>query len=64
MQEVTRTVLVADEGMILTDGKNYGRTVYLSVGASASEWYEITEEEYERMSKKLEDQMMHNIEGI
>jgi hypothetical protein len=46
MREEVRTVLVADEGMMLTDGENYGRVVYLAVGADASAWYEITQEEY------------------
>jgi hypothetical protein len=45
MKEVTRTVLVADEGMILTDGETYGTTVYLEVGGDASLWREVPIEE-------------------
>lgn len=43
MKTVTRTVLIADEGMILTDGENFGKTVYLGEGADASEWHEVPE---------------------
>lgn len=45
MKTITRTVLVADEGMILTDGKSYGKEVYLAEGADASVWREVSEEE-------------------
>lgn len=44
---VTRTVLIADEGMVLTNGKNYGKEVYLGVGADESAWCEVSEAEYE-----------------
>ncbi len=42
----TRTTLYAEEGMILTNGKDYGKIVHLAVDADASAYYEITEEEY------------------
>ena len=45
MKTITRTVLVADEGMILTDGKSYGKEVYLAEGADASVWREVSEAE-------------------
>ena len=41
MKTVIRTVLIADEGMILTDGESFGREVYLAEGADVSEWREI-----------------------
>lgn len=47
MKTVTRTVLIADEGMILTDGEKFGKTVYLGEGADASEWHEVPEGEQE-----------------
>ena len=47
MKTVTRTVLIADEGMMLTDGKSYGKEAYLSEGADTSAWHEISEAEYE-----------------
>lgn len=41
-----RKILTASGGMVLTDGKNYGRIIYLAEAADASAWYEIPEEEY------------------
>ena len=51
----TRTTLYADEGMILTDGENFGRIVHLAVDANASKWHEITQKEYERILKEREE---------
>ena len=53
MKTVTRTVLIADEGMILTDGTTYGKEVYLKVGADASFWREISEEEYKELGEEF-----------
>lgn len=41
-----RKILKASAGMVLTDGKNYGKIIYLAEGADASAWREIPEEEY------------------
>lgn len=49
---MARKVLKASEGMILTDGKNFGRVVYLAVGADENAWYEITEEEYQKLTEE------------
>ncbi len=54
MKISTRTVLQADEGMILTDGESYGRTVMLAEGRSAEEFHEITEEEYDEIIREQE----------
>ena len=43
------TTLYADEGMILTDGENYGTTISLAEGESGDLYKEITREEYEQM---------------
>lgn len=51
----TKIILYADEGMILTDGENYGTTVYLAEGREASEFHEITEAEYEQILKEEEE---------
>ena len=40
-----RIKLVASEGMVLTDGENFGRVVYPSSDDNAENWYEITAEE-------------------
>ena len=44
-----RIVLRASDDMILTDGTIFGRKIYLEVGRSPDDFYEITEEEYEKM---------------
>lgn len=54
----TRTVLHADEGMILTDGTHYGRIVYLAPDDDGSAWHEIPKTEYEEnieLEKDLND---------
>lgn len=38
-------ILTASEGMWLTNGDTFGKTVILPPLADASVWYEITEEE-------------------
>lgn len=38
-------ILIASEGMWLTNGETYGKTVTMPPLADASAWYEITEEE-------------------
>lgn len=46
MKISTRTILHAEEGMILTDGNTYGRVIMLGENRSTEEFHEITEEEY------------------
>ena len=48
----TRTVLYADEGMVLTDGETYGKQIFLGDGKSAEDYRQITEEE---AGKKMEE---------
>ena len=45
----TMITLFADEGKILTNGTDYGTTISLAVGVDASEYYEISIEEYEQL---------------
>lgn len=45
--------LKASEGMILTDGENFGKMVSLASGDKGEKWYEITEAEYQQ---KLEEE--------
>lgn len=40
-------VLVASEGMVLTNGEAFGKSITLGKNDSADNWYEITEAEYE-----------------
>lgn len=39
------TVLKADENMTLTNGKAFGKVIYLGKNDSADNWQEITDEE-------------------
>ena len=38
--------LVASEGTILTNGRAFGKTVYLGVNDKIENWHEITDAEY------------------
>lgn len=55
-QTVSATVICADEGKILTDGKVYGRTIYLANNRSPEEFHEITEAEYNEIREAEGDE--------
>jgi hypothetical protein len=44
-QTVKQIILTAEEGMYLTNGETYGKTVVLPEGADQSNWHEIPEAE-------------------
>ena len=44
--EINDNRIKADEGMMLTNGNAYGKTVELGIGDAPDNWHEITEEEY------------------
>ena len=44
---ITRTKLIAGEGMVLTNGKNYGTVIFLAEGESSYDYNEIPKSEYE-----------------
>lgn len=41
--------IYADEGKVLTNGETYGTTISLAEGVDESGFYEITQEEYEKL---------------
>ena len=48
------TVLLADEGMVLTNDSSFGTTVYLGKEDDGASWYEISTEEAEmRMNGEI-----------
>lgn len=46
---ITQRILTAEEGMYLTDGETYGKTVVLPVEADHTVWREVTEAELPEM---------------
>lgn len=65
MKISTRTILHAEEGMILTDGNTYGRVIMLGENRSTEEFREITEEEYGEVLKAQEEEISEVLtEGI
>ena len=52
--------LTASEGMVLTNGQSFssvGGDVYLGCNSSPDEWWEITEEEYNKLVAEQEANM-------
>lgn len=55
MKTFTRTVLIADEGKMLTDGEIYAKSVELGDWDKAENYHEITTEEYDEIMSKNEE---------
>lgn len=53
---ITRVVLIADEGKMLTNGEVYGKSIVLGDWDSANNYREITVEEYNELQAKLESE--------
>lgn len=53
-ETITSIKLIASKGMVLTNGETYGTEVYLGTGDSPDNWYEITEDEYQRLIEERE----------
>lgn len=47
-------VLTVDDGMVLTNGQTFARTVTMPIDADVSVWREITEAEAEGIIARLE----------
>jgi hypothetical protein len=52
-----RKVIQANDGKIFTNGEIYGKVLYLAEGVNETDFYEITEAEYEELLKKQENIM-------
>jgi hypothetical protein len=52
-----KTILYADQGKVLTDGKIYGKVIYLGDDNFINNFSEITEEQYEDIliQQKIEE---------
>ena len=48
----TRLTLYADEGKVLTNGEVYGDIIHLDENDAGSDFYEITQEEYDEIQRK------------
>ncbi|MBP3337336.1 MAG: hypothetical protein J6L59_02890 [Clostridia bacterium] len=51
-----RTVLFADSGKMLTNGENFGTQIFLAENEMAESYYEITKEEYDKISAEKEQE--------
>lgn len=49
-----KITIMADEGMYLTDGENYGKVISLADDMTVDKYYEITEEEYNKIIEASE----------
>lgn len=52
-ETIKQIILTADEGMYLTNGETYGRTVVLPENADVAIWHEITESEYDKIQEAV-----------
>lgn len=55
MKTFTRTVLIADDGKMLTDGEIYARSIELGDWDKAENYHEITTEEYDEIMSENEE---------
>ena len=61
---MNRKILIANEGMILTDGNIYGTKIYLADGRNEDEFYEITTEEYAEITSANDSENIEDIYGM
>jgi hypothetical protein len=53
-----RTILKAREGYIYTNSTDYGKIIYLANGVNADSYYEITDEEYNKILEEQEENII------
>lgn len=61
--ETINNKLVAADGMTLTNGEAFGKTVYLAAGADVSAWYEVTDADADVLKKDLEEAQAEDYES-
>ncbi len=59
VETIIRKKITASEGMILTDGEIYGKTIYLAEGKSEEGFYEITEAEYNEILRPAQNDIKY-----
>ena len=57
-------VLTADEGMMLTDGETFCKIIHLGSNRSESEFWQITEEEYQAIMETQEQEELTAEEAL
>ena len=58
-----RVILTADEGMVLTNGTDYGAVIWLAEGANTEDYYPITRQEYEERLAEQAARMTAEVGG-
>ncbi len=53
----------ADKGKWLTDGEIFGKTISLADGVNMEKFYEITDEEYEKIQREKEEKIIKMIDS-
>ena len=61
--EIINNKLLADDGMTLTNGEAFGKTVHLAAEADASAWYEVTDAEADVLKRDLEEAQAEDYES-
>ena len=56
IENITRTRITPDDGMVLTNGTDYVLERILFKGENPANWYEITEAEYEEIQTAIDGQ--------
>ena len=51
----TRIVIYAEESKVLTDGKVFGKSIFLADGANINDFHEISEQEYNAIMAEMEE---------
>lgn len=50
-----RIILTADEGMVLTNGTDYGTIIYLADGIDPNDYYQIPMDEYKAIVEREQE---------